>query len=413
MIASRVLRVAGMGESAVAERLADLFAVVDEPDDRLPGVDGRGEGAAHGEGAVARRPPRPWRSPSSPRCAPGSATSCSAPTTSRSRRRCSGCCARAGRTLACAESLTGGGVGARLTSRARGVGVVRRVGGRVHGRGEASGARRARRRPGGRHGDRGVRPGDGDGRAAGVRRGPRGGADRRRRARAARRRRAGHDLGRDRRRRRLHARARASSSRGERDRVRRWAEQAGLDLVRRHLEGVSLPGTSLPVGRERPADAFACSPRSSSPTRRAPRSRPRRNTLRATLLPASAGRRPENLHLTLVFLGWVDADQVGSDPRGARGRRRARRALPRRARRRSDASPIAARRASCGSGSRPAPAELDGLAGRVRRARRPPGRRGPALPPARHRRARAAARPVPRRGARRDAARRRGRRSTR
>jgi len=40
--------------------------------------------------------------------------------------------------------------------------------------------------------------------------------------------------------------ARGFVSRGERDRVRRWAEQAGLDLVRRHLEGVPLPGSSLP-----------------------------------------------------------------------------------------------------------------------------------------------------------------------
>jgi len=40
--------------------------------------------------------------------------------------------------------------------------------------------------------------------------------------------------------------ARGFVSRGERDRVRRWAEQAGLDLVRRYLEGVPLPGTSLP-----------------------------------------------------------------------------------------------------------------------------------------------------------------------
>jgi nicotinamide-nucleotide amidase len=40
--------------------------------------------------------------------------------------------------------------------------------------------------------------------------------------------------------------ARGFVSRGERDRVRRWAQQAGLDLLRRHLEGVPLPGTSLP-----------------------------------------------------------------------------------------------------------------------------------------------------------------------
>jgi hypothetical protein len=30
---------------------------------------------------------------------------------------------------------------------------------------------------------------------------------------------------------------------GERDRVRRWAEQAALDLVRRYLEGRPLPAS--------------------------------------------------------------------------------------------------------------------------------------------------------------------------
>ena len=44
------------------------------------------------------------------------------------------------------------------------------------------------------------------------------------------------------------AHARGFIARGERDRVRRWAEQAGLDLIRRYLEGVRLPETSLPVG---------------------------------------------------------------------------------------------------------------------------------------------------------------------
>ena len=41
--------------------------------------------------------------------------------------------------------------------------------------------------------------------------------------------------------------ARAFVSRGERDRVRRWAEQAGLDLVRRYLEGVPLPVSSTTI----------------------------------------------------------------------------------------------------------------------------------------------------------------------
>jgi nicotinamide-nucleotide amidase len=34
---------------------------------------------------------------------------------------------------------------------------------------------------------------------------------------------------------------------GERDRVRRWAEQAALDLVRRHLEGRPLPASDRPI----------------------------------------------------------------------------------------------------------------------------------------------------------------------
>jgi hypothetical protein len=32
---------------------------------------------------------------------------------------------------------------------------------------------------------------------------------------------------------------------GERFRVRRWAEQAALDLLRRCLEGVPLPGSDI------------------------------------------------------------------------------------------------------------------------------------------------------------------------
>jgi nicotinamide-nucleotide amidase len=41
--------------------------------------------------------------------------------------------------------------------------------------------------------------------------------------------------------------ARAYVSRGERDRVRGWAEQAGLDLVRRYLEHRPLPASSIDI----------------------------------------------------------------------------------------------------------------------------------------------------------------------
>jgi nicotinamide-nucleotide amidase len=43
------------------------------------------------------------------------------------------------------------------------------------------------------------------------------------------------------------AHARRLSVPGERDRVRRWAEQAALDLVRRHLEGRPLPASDRPL----------------------------------------------------------------------------------------------------------------------------------------------------------------------
>jgi nicotinamide-nucleotide amidase len=41
------------------------------------------------------------------------------------------------------------------------------------------------------------------------------------------------------------AHARGFTVPGERDRVRRWAEQAALDLVRRYVEGAPLPGTDI------------------------------------------------------------------------------------------------------------------------------------------------------------------------
>jgi nicotinamide-nucleotide amidase len=41
--------------------------------------------------------------------------------------------------------------------------------------------------------------------------------------------------------------ARGFTAAGERDRVRRWAEQAGLDLLRRHLQGLPLPVSDTTV----------------------------------------------------------------------------------------------------------------------------------------------------------------------
>ena len=41
--------------------------------------------------------------------------------------------------------------------------------------------------------------------------------------------------------------ARGFRAPGERDRVRRWAEQAGLDLLRRYLAGEALPTSETTV----------------------------------------------------------------------------------------------------------------------------------------------------------------------
>jgi PncC family amidohydrolase len=43
------------------------------------------------------------------------------------------------------------------------------------------------------------------------------------------------------------AHARTFTVPGQRDRVRRWAEQAALDLVRRYLEGRPLPSSDRPI----------------------------------------------------------------------------------------------------------------------------------------------------------------------
>ena len=246
VIASRILRVAGMGESTVAERLADLFASSTNPTIAYL--------ASMGEVKVRLTAKGPSQA---------AAEALAEPLVAEVRARLGDVVFSAddesleeavlrllgvsGRTLACAESLTGGGVGARLTSvpgasasfvgsavvytaeakhRVLGVpdevlaaGTVTEVcalamatgAQRVFGADLAvalTGAAGPEPHDGAAPGTIWVAIADGDG----------------------------------------FTHARGFFARGERDRVRRWAEQAGLDLVRRHLEGVSLPGTSLPSG---------------------------------------------------------------------------------------------------------------------------------------------------------------------
>jgi nicotinamide-nucleotide amidase len=244
-IVSRVLRVAGLGESAVAERLADLFAASANPSVAYL--------ASMGEVKVRL---------TAKAATPGAADALVEPLASEVRARLGDLVFSIadeslehtvlrllvvqGRTLACAESLTGGGVGQRLTSvpgasaaflgsavvytramkqRVLGVTDEALVEGTV-----SEGCARAMARGARSLFDADVAlalsgaagPAPHDGAAVGT-------------IWVAI---AADDVD----------HARGFMSRGARDRVRRWAEQAGLDLVRRYLEGVPLPTTSLPVG---------------------------------------------------------------------------------------------------------------------------------------------------------------------
>ena len=94
VIASQVLRVAGLGESAVAERLADLFADAENPTIAYLASMGEVKVRLTAKAPVGRpRRARCWRR-SPPRSARASATWCSPSTTSRWRRRCCACSAR-------------------------------------------------------------------------------------------------------------------------------------------------------------------------------------------------------------------------------------------------------------------------------------------------------------------------------
>jgi nicotinamide-nucleotide amidase len=244
VIASRILRCAGMGESAVAERLADLFTSSTNPTIAYL--------ASMGEVKVRITAKAP---------STAEAEALAGPVVAEVRARLGDVVFSADdesleqavlrllgstrRTLACAESLTGGGVGERLTgvpgASASFVGSAvvytaeakRRVLGvpdDVLARGTVTEACALAMATGARElygadlalaltGAAGPEPHDGA--APGTIWVAIADAN-------------------------GFTHARGFVSRGERDRVRRWAQQAGLDLVRRHLEGVPLPGTSLP-----------------------------------------------------------------------------------------------------------------------------------------------------------------------
>jgi nicotinamide-nucleotide amidase len=244
-IVSRVLRVAGLGESAVAERLADLFAATTNPSVAYLASMGevkvrltaKAATAEEAEGLVG-----PLAAEVHARLGDLVFSTDDASLEATVLRLLGA----QGLTLACAESLTGGGVGERLTSvpgastaflgsavvytramkqRVLGVPDDALVGGTVTEACALAMARGARSLFGADialalTGAAGPEPHEGAAvgtiwvaiAADGV------------------------------------EHARGFFSRGARDRVRRWAEQAGLDLVRRHLEGVPLPTTSLPAG---------------------------------------------------------------------------------------------------------------------------------------------------------------------
>jgi nicotinamide-nucleotide amidase len=244
-IVSRVLRVAGMGESAVAERLADLFAASANPSVAYLASMGEVKVRLTAKAATADE-----------------ASSLLAPLAEEVAIRLGDVVFTTddesleqvavrllderSMSLACAESLTGGGVGERLTSVAgastwfRGSAVVytREMKQRVLGVPDealvdgtvteacalamARGARELFGADLGLALTGAAGPEPHDGAAPGT-------------IWVAI---VGDDV----------EHARGFLARGERDRVRRWAQQGGLDLVRRYLQRVPLPATSLPGG---------------------------------------------------------------------------------------------------------------------------------------------------------------------
>jgi nicotinamide-nucleotide amidase len=246
VIVSQVLRVAGMGESAVAERLADLFGASSNPS--IAYLASMGEvkvrlTAKASSDEEARALVRPLADEIRQRLGDVVFTGADESLEGAVIRLLTA----AGKRLACAESLTGGGVGERLTAipgasaaflgsavvytadmkrQVLGVSEEALAGGTVTEACALAMAAGVQRLFGADvalalTGAAGPEPHDGA--APGtiwVAIADAGGV----------------------------THARGLVARGERDRVRRWAEQAGLDLVRRHLEGVPLPTTSLPSG---------------------------------------------------------------------------------------------------------------------------------------------------------------------
>jgi nicotinamide-nucleotide amidase len=241
VVRSRVLRCAGIGESALAERVDDLFAGSANPTIAFLASSGEVKVRITAKAATVEEADaliEPVAEELRRRLGDEVFTSDDEPLEEAVVRLL----ARSGKKLACAESITGGGVGARITSVPGASEVF--VGSAVVYTNEA------------KMGVLGV--------AGEVLEGSGPVSEECAREMAARARRVfGADLG-------LAltgaagpeshggeppgviwialegehvAHARGFQVPGERDRVRRWAEQAALDLVRRHLEGRPLPAS--------------------------------------------------------------------------------------------------------------------------------------------------------------------------
>ena len=115
-IVSRTLRSASLGESRVAERLRDLFEASSNPERRVPGVLQRGQGAPHRQGAAPSRRPQALLAPLVEEVRTRLGDAVFTVDDEELEEAVGRLLRAAGKTLACAESLTGGGVAARLTS---------------------------------------------------------------------------------------------------------------------------------------------------------------------------------------------------------------------------------------------------------------------------------------------------------
>ena len=323
-IVSRILKVAGVAESRVAEMLDDVFRGSENPS--IAYLAGSGEVKVRVTAkAGTREEAEAMIEPVAGEVARRLGAFVYSEEGEDLEQTVGRLLRERGMTVACAESLTGGSLAFRL-SRAEGASdVLPGFGGLLHGRGQDRGARCPEGNGRGpRGGQRGMRPRDGPGRDADLRRGRGDGAHRRGRPRPARRQAAGDRVRGERARRRGGGANLPGSGRpGSGSPLGRAGGPRYASASTRGDPGAGT-GRSLdaPTGRrgrlarDGPRSRCAAAPQAPSAVRRGRRARRLRAGLAGFLepfrdrIPGASWPRRDGWHVTLRFLGSTWPRQV-------------------------------------------------------------------------------------------------------